>query len=121
VDDHPLFRRGLERLATIEGCQVVAFESAEDALVGTLGCFFDIAFLDLHLPGIFGDEFGVILQARGSCKRIAFVTSDLHCEDRLQAKLPGSQFIPKPLCVPSLLRLLRTPQIEMDYPSPVLS
>jgi CheY-like chemotaxis protein len=108
VDDHDMFRRGLQRLVTIEGCHVVAYESAEQAAVATRGCFFDIALLDLHLPGIFGDEFAVLLRARGAYKRIAFVTSDLHCEDRLRAKFPGSQVIPKPICIATLLRLLRT-------------
>jgi hypothetical protein len=37
------------------------------------------------------------------------VTSDLYCEARLHAKLPESQVIPKPVCIATLLRLLRTP------------
>ena len=107
VEDNPVFRRGLERLLTAEGYEPHAFASAEAAAETAQTGDYDVALLDVRLPGMNGDELGAILNKRYAKKPIAFVTSEFACNTRLQQRVPGCQILPKPIHIENLLGMLR--------------
>jgi CheY-like chemotaxis protein len=106
VEDNAIFRRGLERLVAAEGYESVAFGSGEEALEGLKAHEFDLALLDVRLPGMTGDTLGAILLKRCADKPIAFVTSDFSGENGLGFRLPGCRVILKPADVPSIIAFL---------------
>jgi DNA-binding response OmpR family regulator len=108
VEDNPVFRRGLERLLTAEGYEPHAFASAEAAAETAQTGDYDVALLDIRLPGMNGDELGAILKKRYAQKPIAFVTSEFTHNGQLQKRIPGCQILPKPIHVENLLGMLRT-------------
>lgn len=67
VDDHPLYREGLESaLSTIEGLTVVAHATNGDDAV-TLAALLepDVVMMDLHMPGMSGIEATRLITANG--------------------------------------------------------
>ena len=56
VDDDRGFRSLLTRLCEEEGCGSVAVGTAEEALYSLENHAFDLAIIDLHLPGKSGAE-----------------------------------------------------------------
>src|SRR4051812_32114844 len=57
VDDDEQLRQTLQRRFQRQGLSVTAADSAEAALQLLDKCRFDVALLDLHLPGMSGIEF----------------------------------------------------------------
>ena len=74
VEDNPIFRRGLERLLTAEGYEPHAFASAEAAAETAQTGAYDIALLDIRLPGTPGDAFAIYLQNKLPTLKIIFMS-----------------------------------------------
>jgi DNA-binding response OmpR family regulator len=108
VEDNPVFRRGLERLLTAEGYEPHAFASAEAAAESAKAGDYDVALLDLRLPGMNGEELGALLKKRYAKKPIAFVTSEFAHNNHLRNRIPGCQILSKPVHIENLLGMLRT-------------
>jgi DNA-binding response OmpR family regulator len=107
VEDNPVFRRGLERLLTAEGYEAHAFASAEAAAEAAKSGDYDVALLDVRLPGMTGEELGVMLKKRYAKKPIAFVTSEFAHNSQLKRRIPGCEILPKPVHIENLLGMLR--------------
>jgi two-component system response regulator TctD len=108
VEDNPVFRRGLERLLRAEGYEPHAYGSAEAAEEAVQTEDYDVALLDIRLPGMSGDELGAILIRKHAEKPVAFVTSEFAHDVRLRRSVPGCQIFPKPIQIQELLGGLRT-------------
>jgi two-component system nitrate/nitrite response regulator NarL len=54
IDDHALFREGLEGLLKRRGVEVTACSSAKDGIVMARSCDPDVVMIDLRMPGIDG-------------------------------------------------------------------
>ena len=106
IEDNYLFRRALERLIAAEGYRAVAFSSAEEALCSPEINRYNVALLDLHLPGMWGDAFAKELSRRGHADPIAFVTSETGMDEQLKRLVPGCEVISKPADLERLLSFL---------------
>jgi len=89
VDDHPLLRKGLAQLISLENHLQVSCEasSGEEALslISSTDCPPDLILLDLDMKGMNGLEtLNALRQANIQCKIVMFTVSD-HETDVLQA------------------------------------
>jgi DNA-binding response OmpR family regulator len=92
------FREAIAIALRLDGFQVVAAESAEDALTriaegGISGCV-----LDAHLAG----AESLLASARGARLRVVLVGPYPDILERLARRHPGTEIVPKPLAVGEL-------------------
>ncbi len=105
VDDDPvnllLARMQVERL----GCVVTTVVSGEDALVEMQRRDFDLAFVDVQMPGLNGlDLVRIVRAADGAQPLIAVMTASATAADREAAMSAGAdRFVPKPATVADML------------------
>lgn len=71
VDDHDTNRRIMQALLPPLGCEVTAAGSGEEAVELARAARFDLVLMDLHMPGIDGDEATRQLREMGP-SRLAF-------------------------------------------------
>lgn len=116
IEDNYLFRRALERLIAAEGYRPVTFASAEEALSSPEIDCYNVALLDLHLPGMWGDEMAQELARQGHVSPIAFVTSEASAEKRLKKQVPGCEVISKPADLSRLLEFLHDASARLSAP-----
>ena len=106
LDDDDELRRGVRRVLTAEGYDVVEARSAHQALsiMEDHANPVDVVLCDLVLPGLGGREAASIILARHSDIRVLFTSAYIGPgsgrQDLLRA---GEPFIQKPFDVPELL------------------
>jgi len=107
VDDDEAMRRLLVDIISRDEHQVVAVESAEEALESLPFWTFQVAFLDHNLPGMEGLVLGQYLRRNNPHMTIALVTGD--DDERLpgQTRDAGIAFVAKPFEPEVVRRLLR--------------
>ena len=110
VDDHPVNRTLLTELLAPLGFASEAFSTAEEALIALdRVAAFDIAFLDVKLPGIDGLELTRRLRARTASAAMPIVltsASVLTFDAAAAAQAGSSDFLPKPFPDAQLIGLL---------------
>lgn len=120
VDDEALARKKLEgmlrELLPLKGAEIYCLGTATEAMDMARTQRFDIAFLDIQMPGIDGLQLAEHLQSGLHQPRIVFVTA--HDEHAVQAfDLDAADFVTKPV---STLRLERAVQraLRLAQPAP---
>lgn len=108
VDDEPNLRRTLALGLKMEGFDTEMAASANVALQALGKRSFDLAIVDLMMPGIHGLELARCIRVRHpSCRVI--LTSAYHLSERqlAQANCGAIAFIPKPYDIEELASFLR--------------
>jgi DNA-binding NtrC family response regulator len=103
VDDDEDLRENLERRFQRQGLQVTAAASGEEALVIAANARWDVALLDLHLPGITGVELLEKLKAEQPALEVLLLTAHGSVETAIQAMKKGAyDYLTKPFHVSEL-------------------
>ncbi len=97
VDDDQSLRRGLGRLCKSAGFAAETFASAEDYLAREIFEGPICLVLDVRLPGLKGPGLQEVLEKRGACERIVFVTGHGDVATATRAMKKGAvDFLTKP-------------------------
>jgi DNA-binding NtrC family response regulator len=97
VDDDEDLRDDLSRLFRKHGQEVTTAVSGEDALDKTVRARFDVALLDLHLPGINGIDVLVKLKERQPELEVLMLTAHSSIETAVEAMRRGAyDYLTKP-------------------------
>ncbi len=98
VDDDNLLRNNLARRYRHQGWQVADFASAEDLLARPPAGTWDVALLDLHLPGIDGIELLARLKEREPDLECVLFTAEGSVETAVEAMRRGAyDYVLKPV------------------------
>ncbi len=107
VDDDDSVRRALKRLLTVNGYQVMTFESAEDFLLGNRGRGEGCIVLDISLPGMSGLDLYEHLASSGRNYPVIFITAQDNPEWQGRAtETDAIAYLRKPFDQQSLLGAL---------------
>lgn len=92
VDDHPLFRKGLQRLISFEDDLEIIneFSSGRDAIEGALRDDPDLIILDLNMQGIDGIETLRVMREKGVTSKIIILSVSDNEDDVLAAMKNGA-------------------------------
>src|SRR5437868_15274554 len=74
VDDDQSVRRGLRRLFKSADYAAVTFAAAEDYLAREIFEGPICLVLDVRMPGVNGPDLQEVLESRGACEQIVFIT-----------------------------------------------
>ncbi|KHK02446.1 sigma-54-dependent transcriptional regulator [Desulfovibrio sp. TomC] len=97
VDDEAMARKRLGKAFTRDGCDVALFPDAESFLEQSGQAPFDVALLDMRLPGISGLEALKRLKKHGADTEVILVTGFGSLETAIEAiKLGAYHFVTKP-------------------------
>ena len=97
VDDEEMNRKLLTLQLAPSGFEVVACASGDDALVRVGEQAFDLAILDVMMPGMDGIELCRRLRARGHKFPVLFMSGWPDQETRERARMAGGDaFLPRP-------------------------
>ncbi|MBT8763999.1 sigma-54-dependent Fis family transcriptional regulator [Desulfohalobiaceae bacterium Ax17] len=108
VDDDPQLRQSFARLLSDEGYHVIAASSAEKGLELVKNEFFDLAILDLRLPGMNGIEGFKALKRISPKLPVVIMTAYGSTETAIEAtKLGAFDYVLKPFDIPEFLSLIR--------------
>jgi DNA-binding NtrC family response regulator len=103
VDDDEDLRENLERRFQRQGMQVTAAASAEDAMNLAANARWDVALLDLHLPGMTGVELLEKLKVEQPALEVLLLTAHGSIETAIQAMKKGAyDYLTKPFHVSEL-------------------
>ena len=104
VEDETSIRRGLEDVFTYHGYDVVAFRDGEGALAHSESQAFDIAILDVMLPGLDGFELGGRLRETRPSVPILMLTAKGSKDDIVTGFRSGADdYVTKPFSIRELL------------------
>jgi len=109
VDDEKNIRDSLGRLLELEGMKCETAESGEKAreLIGSR--HFDIALVDLRMPGISGQDLVEWIQAEGFLLPVIMISAHGEIQDAVRAMQAGARdFVEKPFDVNALIGKIRT-------------
>lgn len=109
VDDDPSVRRGLKRLLQTQQWQVRTYASAEEFLERAPDSKFDIALVDIYLPGLSGIELFKRLQSQSGSPPVILMTA--HGESETADALGsagGACCLRKPFTLQQLLDAMLT-------------
>lgn len=108
VDDDPELRSDIASYFTARGVRVQACGDGEEALDLSDRLAFDVAILDMALPGLSGLEVLQRLKSRGSECEVVMLTGEGTIESAVEAmKLGAREFLSKPIGLRDLERLVR--------------
>ncbi len=109
VDDDRLVRAAMVRtLKRVPAATVHDFPDGPAALEALEGKAYDVAVLDLKMPGMDGVELGTALRAKLPTLRLVFVTADPHGDLAQRARLLNpAGVLAKPWTPDELVALLR--------------
>jgi two-component system phosphate regulon sensor histidine kinase PhoR len=112
VDDEKVIREGCREVLTLEGYEVVLAENGEQGLKMIEEVHFDVALLDLMMPGISGFDVLSHIKALHPDTSIIVITGYATLEHSIEAMKNGAfDFIPKPFS-PDQLRVVVSKAIE---------
>lgn len=107
VDDEPGMREGCRRILASEGHTVATAESGERALAEFKAGEYDLALLDLRMPGLSGIEVMEQLQARDPGLLCLVITAYATLETAVQATKRGAyDYLAKPFTPEELLSVV---------------
>jgi DNA-binding NtrC family response regulator len=108
VDDDPDLRSDIASYFASRGFRVQACADGEEALDHADRRTFDVAVLDMALPGLSGLEVLQRLKARGAECEVVMLTGEGTIESAVEAmKLGAREFLSKPIGLRDLDRLVR--------------
>ncbi len=92
VDDHPLFRKGLQQLIAVEDdlCVIGEYNNGQDAIEGAIEHDPDLIILDLNMQGMDGLETVRQMREKGVTSRVVMLTVSDSEEDVLTAMANGA-------------------------------
>lgn len=97
VDDDEWIRDSLSLFFEAEGCELLAFETAEEGLKAVEQKAYDIVISDYKLPGMDGLEFLRRVKEKQPNAFEILITAYANCEILKEAKMLGvKNIIPKP-------------------------
>ena len=97
VDDDEWIRDSMSFFFEAEGCNLLTFETAEEAMEAVTQQTYDIVFSDYKLPGMDGLEFLRRVKEKQPNAFEIFVTAYANCEIEKEANEIGvKDIIPKP-------------------------
>jgi CheY-like chemotaxis protein len=103
VDDNVRLATTVAAFMEMEGFRVRAAHSAEDALLAARGTVFDLALVDINMPGIDGIEVCRRLREMSPGLRVLIVTGRDSVEDPQRAAAVGARrLLTKPISLASL-------------------
>lgn len=109
VEDYEPLRNELMVLLELAGFDVYGFESGESLLSALLQCSFDVALLDLNLPGKNGLSIASHLRDCYSDIRIIILTGRAHDDDHQKGYAAGADvYLTKPQHPKELLAVIRS-------------
>lgn len=121
ADDEPNIRFLCEMVLTSETCQVFTAENGEAALLWLNSSRFDLAVLDLRMPGIGGLDVLESLRMTGDETPVVVITAYGSVPDAVEAmKLGAVDFLQKPLS-PAKLRNVVHGVLNRDADSPAVT
>ncbi|MBV9489797.1 MAG: response regulator [Verrucomicrobia bacterium] len=107
IDDEPNVRLNFRLALEVEGYAVIEAASAAAAREKLLGELFDLAILDLRMPGMDGLELLAQMREEGMATPVIIVTAHGSVPDAVRAmKLGAIDFLEKPLRPAELRRLV---------------
>ena len=104
VEDDPKSLYAFKSVLQDRGFQVVAFQSAEEALPQIKDSY-DAALLDVRLPRMQGPDFAILLQKEQPRLHLVFVTAYNGIQE-LRSRFPNSNVFVKPIDLQQLLSAL---------------
>jgi DNA-binding NtrC family response regulator len=108
VDDDDDLRADIASFLETRGYRVIACRNGEDALAQADRRAFDVAIVDVAMPGMSGMELLEKLKARGSECEVVMLTGEGTIETAVEAmKLGAREFLSKPISLRELDRLVR--------------
>jgi DNA-binding NtrC family response regulator len=108
VDDDDELRSDMTSFFSTQGYRVQPCANGEDALAKADQRAFDVAILDVSMPGMNGLEVLEKLKARGAECEVVFLTGEGTIESAVEAmKLGAREFLSKPISLRELDRLVR--------------
>jgi DNA-binding NtrC family response regulator len=103
VDDDDSFREALSEALTQRGFDITAARSAEEALLLAEGRAFDVAIVDLRLPGLSGEELVLEIHQRAPSTEILVLTGHATIESAVRTLKEGAyDFLTKPCSMDEL-------------------
>ncbi len=106
VDDHDANRRIMQYLLTEFGCRPVLASCGEEALEHAAAQPFDLILMDLHMPGIDGDETTRLIRAEGASKGAYILRWTTDVAVRFEPGLYDGE-APKSMSLPELSGMIR--------------
>lgn len=121
VDDEPVFRLAVIRVLEKGGCRVTGCDSAEEALEVLAKSRFDVAFVDLRLPGMVGTDLMARIRSDWPDVDVIVISAFASLETAIEAVRQGAfDYLLKPLrdvyaLIPVLNRLKEKQRIQADH------
>jgi DNA-binding NtrC family response regulator len=107
VDDEERFLATLKKRLEMRGLEVTAATNGADALEAAAATSFDIALLDLKMPGMDGEEVLARLKERDPHVEVVILTGHGSLESAVRTtKLGSHAYLPKPCETDELLEVL---------------
>jgi two-component system KDP operon response regulator KdpE len=107
IDDEPQIRRVLKMTLTAQGYEVQDAKSGEDALALLREHLFDLALLDLNMPGMGGLETCRAIRATSEMAILVLTVRNTEAEKVAVLDAGADDFITKPFGTPELLARIR--------------
>ncbi len=107
VDDQTQFVSVLTRRLNMRGIDATCVFSPDEALKLVETAHFDIAVLDLKMPGLSGIELRRILHQKNPDMKFIFLTGHGSEADYKVGSAEASFFLPKPLNIDKLIEAIR--------------
>jgi two-component system response regulator AtoC len=108
VDDEKNIRESLKRLLELEGMKAETAESGEQARELIENQRFDLALVDLRMPGISGQELMEWIRGEGFLLPVIMVSAHGEIQDAVRAILAGARdFVEKPFDSQALIEKIR--------------
>ncbi len=119
ADDEPSIRFVLRETLEDAGCEVVDVDDGEQALEQLVGDVFQIAFLDIRMPGLTGLELLDRVNASGNDVAVVIITAQNTFENAVEAMKRGAlDYLVKPFGVADVkalvVKALRTRALEQE-------
>ncbi|HVW25336.1 MAG TPA: response regulator [Polyangiaceae bacterium] len=105
VDDDPHMREALARVLLLKGHETTAARDGDEALQMLDGSLFDVALVDVVMPGILGPELIPLLCAKQPSLQVIMMSGSSTIETAVRSLQSGAMdFIEKPIATQVVLR-----------------
>ena len=107
VDDEKKFATMLAKRLALRGIDIDYVYSGEDAITKAESQRYDVAILDVKMPGIGGIELERKLKERDPCLKIVFLTGHGSETDFKTGSAEAACYLAKPIQIDELIKILR--------------
>ena len=106
VDDEKKFATMLAKRLALRGIDIDYVYTGEDAIIKAESEKYDVAILDVKMPGIGGIELERKLKKRDPCLKIIFLTGHGSETDFKTGSAEASCYLAKPIQIDELIKIL---------------